>query len=83
MSMRDRRGRSSCFVLPLRASCRHADRTPPRADDEAVRILANAIRQSGGRPLTRDADLYRATVVAECLFDRLSLAGVIFMVPGE
>ena len=47
----------------------------PVPDDEAVRILQRAIRGSGGRGLTREADLYLSSMVAECLADRLALAG--------
>jgi hypothetical protein len=43
--------------------------------------LAEAIREAGGRPLTREADLFLATVVAECLHERLTLASVVLMVP--
>jgi hypothetical protein len=50
-------------------------------DEEAVKAIAAAIRGAGGRPLTGEADLLLATIAAECLYDRLSLAGVVLMMP--
>jgi hypothetical protein len=52
------------------------------SDTEAVDLLAAALRESGGRPLTREADLLLATVAAECLHERLALSGVVFLVPS-
>ena len=48
----------------------------PLTDDEAVYVLTTAIRGGGGRSLTREADQFFATVVAEGIHERLSLAGV-------
>lgn len=55
----------------------------PLSDDEAVEVIAAAIRGGGGRPLTREADLLLATIAAECLYDRLTLAGVVLTMPEE
>jgi hypothetical protein len=55
----------------------------PLSDEEAVQALAAALRSAGGRPLSREADLFLATVAAECLYDRLALAGVILSAPVE
>lgn len=55
----------------------------PLSDDEAVEIIAAALRSSGGRALTREADLFLATIAAECLYDRLALAGVVLTVPAD
>jgi hypothetical protein len=55
----------------------------PLSDAEAVQVQAVALRGAGGRPLTRQADLFLATVAAECLYDRLALAGVVLTVPAE
>ena len=54
----------------------------PASDTEAVCLLADALRESGGRPLTREADLFLATVAAECLYERLALAGVVLLIRG-
>jgi hypothetical protein len=55
----------------------------PLSDDEAVEVIAAAIRGAGGRPLTREADLWLATIAAECLYDRLTLAGVVLTMQEE
>jgi hypothetical protein len=55
----------------------------PLSDDQAVAVIAAAIRGAGGRPLTREADLLLATIVAECLYDRLALAGVVLIMQVE
>jgi hypothetical protein len=72
-------------VLDSFSSVRQAVAMPdlcPASDAAAVRILAEALRESGGRPLTREADLFLATVAAECLYDRLALAGVVLLIPA-
>ena len=55
----------------------------PMSDDEAVDAITAAIRGAGGRPLTREADLLLATIAAECLCDRHTLAGVMLTTPEE
>jgi hypothetical protein len=52
-------------------------------DDEAAQAITRAIRGSGGRPLSREADLYLSTIVAECIWERLALAGVVLAVAPE
>jgi hypothetical protein len=55
----------------------------PLSDDEAVEAIATALREAAGGRLTREADLLLATVAAECLYERLALAGVILTAPDE
>jgi hypothetical protein len=62
---------------------RHMPDPRPLSDDEAVDLIAAAIRGAGGRPLTREADLLLATIAAECLYDRLALAGVVLTLQAE
>ena len=52
-------------------------------DDEAAQAITRAIRGSGGRPLSREADLYLSTIVAECIWERLALAGVVLAVAPD
>jgi hypothetical protein len=51
----------------------------PLSDEEAVQVISAALVGTGGRALTREADLFLATVAAECLVDRLTLAGIVLM----
>jgi hypothetical protein len=49
----------------------------PVPEAEAIAIIERAIREVGGRALTRETDLYLATVVTDCLWERLAVAGVV------
>jgi hypothetical protein len=49
----------------------------PLTDEEAAEALASAMHSYGGRPLSREADLYLATFAAEALVERLWRAGVV------
>jgi hypothetical protein len=51
----------------------------PLSEEEAVQVISAALVGTGGRALTREADLFLATVAAECLYDRLTLAGIVLM----
>jgi len=52
-------------------------------DDEAAQAITRAIRGSGGRPLSREADLYLSTLPAECIWERLALAGIVLAMAPE
>lgn len=51
--------------------------------DEAAQAIAGAIRGYGGRAISREADLYLATLAAECIAERLALAGVVLAMAPE
>jgi hypothetical protein len=79
-------GIGSAYVLdsfPRLGHVRHMPDLRPLSDAEAVQIVAIALLGVGGRPLTRETDLFLATIAAECLYDRLALAGVVLTVPAE
>jgi hypothetical protein len=55
----------------------------PLPDDEAISTLADALRHAASGRLTREADLFLATVAAECLYERLALAGIVLLPAPE
>lgn len=51
----------------------------PLGDGDALDVLASAIRAGAAGGLSRNADLFLASVSAEIIADRLALAGVVLM----
>ena len=57
--------------------------TEPVPDEDVVAILAAAIRDAKGGRMTREAEIFMASLCAEHLVDRLALAGVTVVRRGE
>lgn len=51
----------------------------PLGDGDALAVLASAIRAGAAGGLSRNADVFLASVSAEVIADRLALAGVVLM----
>ena len=62
---------------------RHMPDPRPLPDDEAIEYPRRCAPPRGQRTPDPEADLFLATVAAECLYERLALAGIVLLPAPE
>ncbi len=67
----------------IRMDAELPDRVQPVADAEVAAVLAAAIRDGKGGTMSREAEMFLAGVCAEFLVERLALAGLRVVRPGD